>query len=132
MARRCLKEDGLFVLHTIWANDEKSHIDPWIDKYIFPNGVLPTISQIARAVEGLFVIEDMHNFGAYYDKTLMAWNEKFQTHRAEIAAEFGEKFCRMWEYYLLCCAGGFRSRGISVGQFVLSPKGVKGVYQAVR
>ena len=132
MARRCLRDDGLFVLHTIWANHENSHIDPWIDKYIFPNGVLPTVAQITKAVEGLFVIEDVHNFGAYYDRTLMAWNEKFQSNRAGIAAEFGEKFCRMWEYYLLCCAGGFRSRGISVGQFVLSPKGVKGVYQAVR
>jgi cyclopropane-fatty-acyl-phospholipid synthase len=131
-ARRAIKDDGLFVLHTIWANNESSHIDPWIDKYIFPNGVLPTIEQVAKACEGLFVIEDVHNFGTYYDRTLMAWNDKFQTHRKELAAELGEKFCRMWEYYLLCCAGGFRSRGISVGQFVLSPKGVKGVYEAVR
>ena len=132
MAHRCLKQGGLFLLHTIWGNTTSSHIDPWIDKYIFPNGVLPTIGQIAKAVEGLFVIEDVHNFGAYYDKTLMAWNEKFQSHRSEIARDYGEKFCRMWEYYLLCCAGGFRSRGISVGHFVLSPKGVPGVYQAVR
>ena len=132
VAKRCLKPGGLFVLHTIWANDANSHIDPWIDKYIFPHGVLPTVGQITSALEGLFVVEDVHNFGADYDKTLMAWNDKFQSHRGEIAKEFGEEFCRMWEYYLLCCAGGFRSRGISVGQFVLSPKGVPGVYHAVR
>jgi len=132
MVRRCLKPGGLFVLHTIWANLRSSHIDPWLDKYIFPNGVLPTVGQIADATEGLFVIEDAHNFGAYYDDTLMAWNRKFQSNRAKIASAFGEQFCRMWEYYLLCCAGGFRSRGISVGQFVLSPTGVRGVYQAVR
>jgi cyclopropane-fatty-acyl-phospholipid synthase len=131
-ARRSIKDGGLFVLHTIWANTRASHIDPWLDKYIFPNGVLPTVGQIAEAVEGLFVIEDVHNFGADYDKTLMAWNAKFQEHRKALAAELGERFCRMWEYYLLCCAGGFRSRGISVGQFVLSPRGVDGVYRAVR
>jgi cyclopropane-fatty-acyl-phospholipid synthase len=137
MARRLLKEDGLFVLHTIWAN-EPYPIDPWIDKYIFPNGALPTVGQIATAVHGLFTMEDVHNFGAYYDRTLMAWNEKFQSHRAAVAALIsrmggdGERFCRMWEYYLLSCAGGFRSREISVGQFVLSPRGVRGGYQSVR
>jgi len=136
-ARRLVKEDGLFVLHTIWAN-EPYPIDPWIDKYIFPNGALPTVGQVATAVHGLFTVEDVHNFGAYYDKTLMAWNEKFQSNRAAVAALIsrmgrdGERFCRMWEYYLLSCAGGFRSREISVGQFVLSPRGVRGGYRSVR
>jgi cyclopropane-fatty-acyl-phospholipid synthase len=136
-ARRLLRNEGLFLLHTIWGN-EPSALDPWIDKYIFPNGALPTIGQIGTAVHGLFVIEDVHNFGADYDKTLMAWNAKFQSNRAAIAALMnnkghdGERFCRMWEYYLLSCAGGFRSREISVGQFVLSPRGVPGGYQSVR
>jgi cyclopropane-fatty-acyl-phospholipid synthase len=136
-ARRLLREDGLFLLHTIWQN-ELSPLDPWIDKYIFPNGALPTVGQIGTAVHGLFVVEDVHNFGPDYDKTLMAWNAKFQSNRAEVAALMarkghdGERFCRMWEYYLLCCAGGFRSREISVGQFVLSPRGVREGYQSVR
>jgi cyclopropane fatty-acyl-phospholipid synthase-like methyltransferase len=71
------------------------------------------VGQIATAVHGLFTIEDVHNFGAYYDKTLMAWNEKFQSNRAAVAALIsrkgrdGERFCRMWEYYLLSCAGIF-------------------------
>lgn len=129
-ARRCLRPGGVFVLHTIWSNQRNSHIDPWIDKYIFPHGVLPSVGQIAKAVEGLFVIEDVHNFGADYDRTLMAWNEKFQRHRGDIAAKLGEEFCRMWEYYLLSCAGGFRARAINVGQFVLSPSGVRGGYRA--
>lgn len=131
-ARRLIKEDGLFCLHTIWGNEPDPKIDPWLDKYIFPNGVLPTVGQVTSAVHGLFVVEDVHNFGADYDKTLMAWNDKFQTNRAPLAQKHGERFCRMWEYYLLCCAGGFRSRVISVGQFVLSPKGVPGVYETVR
>jgi cyclopropane-fatty-acyl-phospholipid synthase len=125
-ARRAIADDGLFLLHTIWANDVCPTIDPWLDKYIFPNGVLPTVGQVATAVEDLFVIENVENFGAYYDRTLMAWYANFQINRAALSARYGERFCRMWDYYLRCCAGGFRSRGINVGQFVLSPKGVPG------
>jgi cyclopropane-fatty-acyl-phospholipid synthase len=131
-ARRALKEDGLFLLHTIVENERYPAIDPWQDRYIFPNGDLPSVGEIASAVEGLFVIEDFHNFGAYYDQTLMAWNENFQALRAPMARRHGERFCRMWEYYLLQNAAAFRCRHISVGQFVLSPHGVDGVYQAVR
>ncbi|HXQ47242.1 MAG TPA: cyclopropane fatty acyl phospholipid synthase [Caulobacteraceae bacterium] len=125
-ARRWLADDGLFVLHTIWANEAYPTIDPWLDKYIFPNGCLPTVGQVCDAAEGLFVVENIENFGPDYDRTLMAWYAKFQTNRAAISAKYGERFCRMWDYYLCCCAGGFRSRGISVGQFVLSPRGVPG------
>jgi cyclopropane-fatty-acyl-phospholipid synthase len=131
-ARRALDRDGLFLLHTIWENQRHPTIDPWQDKYIFPNGDLPSIGEITTAVEGLFVVEDVHNFGVYYERTLMAWNEKFQSNRAAMAQKHGERFCRMWEYYLLQNAGAFRSRHISVGQFVLSPRGVRGGYEAVR
>ena len=131
-ARRALKDDGFFLLHTIWENARYPTIDPWQNKYIFPNGDLPSVGEIATALEGLFVVEDAHNFGAYYDRTLMAWNEKFQSHRAEMASRHGTRFCRMWEYYLLQSAGAFRCRHISVGQFVLSPHGLRGGYQSVR
>lgn len=125
-ARRWIADDGLFLLHTIWANEAYPTIDPWLDKYIFPNGCLPTVGQVGDAVEGLFVVENVENFGSYYDRTLMAWYARFQSNWAAISAKYGERFCRMWDYYLRCCAGGFRSRAISVGQFVLSPKGVPG------
>ncbi|MGH7023412.1 MAG: cyclopropane fatty acyl phospholipid synthase [Caulobacteraceae bacterium] len=125
-ARRAIADNGLFLLHTILANERAETIEPWLDKYIFPGGVLPTAGQIGEACEGLFVVEDVENFGAYYDLTLMAWHAKFQSNRAVIAARHGERFCRMWDYYLLCCAGGFRSRQIGLAQFVLSPKGVPG------
>jgi cyclopropane-fatty-acyl-phospholipid synthase len=131
-ARRYMKEDGLFLLHTIWENERYPTIDTWQNKYIFPNGDLPSVGEIATAVEGLFVVEDVHNFGVYYDKTLMAWNEKFQSHRSEMVSKHGERFCRMWEYYLMQSAGAFRCRHISVGQFVLSPHGLRGGYQSVR
>ncbi|HEX3753449.1 MAG TPA: cyclopropane fatty acyl phospholipid synthase [Rhizomicrobium sp.] len=131
-ARQYLKDDGLFLLHTIWENERYPAIDAWQDKYIFPNGDLPSLGEITSAVEGLFVVEDVHNFGAYYDKTLMAWNANFQSRRPAIVEQLGERFARMWEYYLLQNAAAFRSRHINVGQFVLSPRGLRGGYETVR
>ncbi|KPG92131.1 cyclopropane fatty acyl phospholipid synthase [Pseudomonas sp. RIT-PI-q] len=128
---RCLKDDGLFLLHTIGKNITKTAPDPWIDKYIFPNGDLPSIAQIAASIEGLFVAEDLHNFGADYDKTLMAWFHSFEKNWGVFAAELGERFYRMWKYYLLSCAGAFRARDIQLWQWVLSKKGVLGGYERV-
>ncbi|HEY3812533.1 MAG TPA: cyclopropane fatty acyl phospholipid synthase [Caulobacteraceae bacterium] len=126
VAHRALRRDGLLLLHTIWTDARRPAIEPWLNKYIFPNGVLPTVGDVGRAVEGLFTVEDVENFGVYYDRTLMAWRDKFQSNREAISRKYGERFCRMWTYYLCSCAGGFRSRIISVGQFVLSPRGVPG------
>ena len=131
-ARKHLKQDGMFLLHTIWENERHPVIDPWQDKYIFPNGDLPSLGQITSAVEGLFVVEDVHNFGADYDRTLMAWNANFQARRKELAEKHGDRFCRMWEYYLLQTAAAFRCRYLSVGQLVLSPTGLRGGYRSVR
>jgi cyclopropane-fatty-acyl-phospholipid synthase len=131
-ARRLLKEDGVFLLHTIWENERHPVIDAWQDKYIFPNGDLPSLGEIASAVEGLFVVEDVHNFGPDYDRTLMAWNANFQPRRAELALRHGERFCRMWEYYLLQNAAAFRCRHINVGQLVLTPSGLRDGYASVR
>jgi len=131
-ARRALKDGGLFLLHTIWENERHPVVDPWQDKYIFPNGDLPSMGEVTSAVEGLFVVEDVHNFGTYYDNTLMAWNDNFQSRRDEMEQRHGSRFCRMWEYYLLQNAAAFRCRHISVGQFVLSPNGLRGGYQSVR
>ncbi len=131
-ARRLLKEDGIFLLHTIWENERYPVIDAWQDKYIFPNGDLPSLGEITSAVEGLFVVEDVHNFGADYDRTLMAWNDDFQARRLEMASRHGQRFCRMWEYYLLQNAAAFRCRHINVGQLVLTPHGLRGGYETVR
>lgn len=129
VAQRCLTEDGLFLLHTIGKNERDSFPDPWIDKYIFPNGDLPSISQIGDAVEGLFVVEDLHNFGADYDKTLMAWHANFEAAWPCFKDRLGNRFYRMWRYYLLSCAGAFRSRDIQLWQWVLSRDGVVGGYR---
>lgn len=132
VARRCLREGGLFLLHSIGSSRAAYRGESWMDKYIFPNGMLPSIQQLGKAMENRFVMEDWHNFGADYDCTLMAWHGNFIAKRDEFAERFGERFCRMWEYYLLSCAGAFRARKIQLWQLVLSPAGVAGGYQSVR
>ena len=128
VAHRCLADDGLFLLHTIGKNRRNTAPDPWIDKYIFPNGELPTIGQIADASGGLFVTEDLHNFGADYDRTLMAWHANFEAAWPRFAQSMGERFGRMWRYYLMSCAGAFRARDIQLWQWVLSKNGLPGGY----
>ncbi len=131
VARRSLKEDGLFLLHSIGKNESGGAIDPWIDKYIFPNGSLPSMQEIAAASERDFVIEDWHSFGADYDRTLMAWHARFEAAWPDLLPRYGPRFYRMWRYYLLCCAGTFRARDNQLWQVVLSPRGVSGGYRRV-
>jgi len=123
VAARCLKPGGLFLLHTIGGNVSTHACDPWISKYIFPNGMLPSIAQIARASEGLFVMEDWHNLGPNYDPTLMAWLRNFRAAWPRLKERYGEHFRRMWEYYLQSCAGAFRARDIQLWQVVFSTPG---------
>ncbi len=129
---RCLKEDGLFLLHTIGGSKSVRSVDPWMNRYIFPNGMLPSIRQLGGAIEGIFVMEDWHNFSADYDKTLMSWHSNLENHWAEIKANYDERFHRMWIYYLLSCAGAFRARRNQLWQIVLSKKGVMGGYKSFR
>ena len=130
--RRCLGEDGLFLLHTIGNSVSQKCVDPWFDKYIFPNSFIPSIKQITAAAEGLFVIEDIHNFGHYYDPTLMSWFRNFDSNWNRLKARYDDRFYRMWKYYLLSSAGTFRSRSLQVWQIVLSKKGIRGGYAALR
>lgn len=126
VASRNLKPDGLFLLHTIGANQTNLHVDAWIDKYIFPNGCLPSVRHIAEASEGRFVMEDWHNIGADYDRTLMAWYKNFKQAWPMLSEGYSERFERMFTYYLNACAGAFRSRDIQLWQVLFSPKGVEG------
>lgn len=132
VVHNCLKDDGLFLLHTIGANRTHFGGDPWIDRYIFPNGELPSLVQIGKAIEGRFVMEDWHNFGADYDKTLMAWHANVDAAWDELGQKYDERFRRMWRYYLLTCAGSFRARRNQLWQVVLSKSGVRGGYRAPR
>lgn len=130
--RRSLKPDGLFLLHCIGSNGGGCGADPWLTRYIFPNGALPSASALTRALEGVFVMEDWHNFGAYYDSTLMAWHARFRRGCEEGAFACDERLRRMYDYYLLSCAGAFRSRCIQLWQLALSPEGVPGGYDCRR
>ena len=132
VVRRHLAEDGLFLLHTIGSNRSLRKNDPWTERYIFPNSMLPSARQIAAALEGVFVLEDWHGFGPDYDRTLMAWHANVERHWPELAGRYDERFHRMWTYFLLSSAGGFRARKNQLWQLVLSPRGVPGGYRAPR
>ncbi len=129
---RTLAEDGLFLLHTIGNRYSVTYGEQWSNKYIFPNGMLPSLVQIFKATEKLFVTEDLHNFGADYDSTLMAWLENFEAHWQQLKSKYGERFYRHWKYYLCMMAGSFRARNIQLWQIVFSKKGILGGYRSVR
>ncbi len=133
IANRCLSDDGLFLLHTIGNNKSVKANDLWTDKYIFPNGMLPSVAQLGKAIENFFVMEDWHNFGPDYDKTLMAWYENFDKNWDKIKNNYSDCFYRMWKYFLLSAAGSFRSRRRNqLWQIVLSKNGIPGGYQSIR
>lgn len=127
--RDSLNGNGLFLLHTIGSNLTKTEGDPWINKYIFPNGMLPSMEQLSKASEGLFIMENWANFGAYYDPTLMAWYERFEKNWECLKKRYDHRFYRMWRYYLLACAGTFRARATQLWQIVFSKYGIQGGYQ---
>ncbi len=128
-----LKDRGLMLLHTIGTNESSNSHDPWIDKYIFPNGELPSVKQIARAAEPGFVVEDLHNFGPDYARTLKAWDANFQAGWPKLKHRYDERFYRMWRYYLNVCAGAFRARNIQLWQWVFSKPGHRSrAYRAPR
>ncbi len=131
-AARCLRPEGMFLLHTIGTNLSGRVGDPWSDKYIFPDGMLPSMRQLSSAAEGLFKIEDLHSFGHYYDPTLLAWNRNFTAGWDRIKERYSQRFFRMWRFYLLSSAGSFRARRNQLWQIVLSPLKSSGVYESVR
>jgi cyclopropane-fatty-acyl-phospholipid synthase len=120
---RTMKDDGIAFFHTIGANTTNTSTDAWTDKYIFPNGMLPSIAYLGRAMEGLFVMEDWHNFGPDYDRTLLAWHRNFENAWPELKKDYSERFYRMWRFYLLTAAAGFRSRRNQLWQVVMTKPG---------
>lgn len=120
---RTLKPGGVGFFHTIGANTSQMRTNAWTEKYIFPNSMLPSIAQLATAMEGLFIVEDWHNFGPDYDPTLMAWHRNFEQAWPELKERYSERFYRMWRYYLLSAAGGFRSRYNQLWQVVFTRPG---------
>jgi cyclopropane-fatty-acyl-phospholipid synthase len=129
---RNLKDDGLFLLHSIGSSEQKDITDPWIDRYIFPNGVIPSLKQICKAFEKHFVLLDWHNFGYDYDRTLMEWLRKFKLAWPALKDQYDDRFYRMWEYYLNVCAASFRSGKNQLWQIVLTKPGANVNYKSLR
>ncbi len=128
-----LKDDGIMLHHTIGNNRSVQAVSPWIDKYIFPGGVIPSLAQIAKATEKLLIIEDVENFGPYYDKTLMAWHHNFiKNYKKLDHNKYDQRFYRMWEFYLLSCAGSFRARHLQLFQIVFRKIRAAETYKAYR
>ena len=120
VVHNALKDEGCFLLHTIGLHFSVVKGGSWLSKYIFPGAMLPSVTQIGKASERLFIIEDMHNIGPHYDKTLMCWFENFDAHYPMLKDKYDDRFYRMWKYYLLSSAGNFRSRDAQVWQVLLS------------
>lgn len=131
-ARELLKDDGLFLLHTIGNNKSETITDSWIHRYIFPNGQLPSIQQVGASIENFFVMEDWHNFGVDYERTLRAWSKNFDAAWPSLKEKYGERFYRMWHYWLSISIGSFQARQNQLWQIVLSKHGVPGGYQSTR
>lgn len=120
VAHDALQPGGLALVHTIGSNRSDGGVDPWIERYIFPNSVLPSLARLAAASEPNFIAEDVHSFGPYYDRTLMEWERRFREGWEHVSERYDERFYRMWRFYLLACAASFRIRGIQLWQFLLS------------
>lgn len=135
-AHAALKEDGIFLLHCFGGTyPTPNRMQPetrWVEKYIFPGMALPSVGQIYTASDSLFIPQDLQNFGKYYDPTLMAWFANCEKNQRAIKERYGERFYRLWRYYLLLCAGGFRSGKYHLWQMVFSKKPLPQVYETVR
>jgi len=127
-----LRDDGYFLLHTIGGNISMHDNEPWVEKYIFPHGVIPSIRQIGEATEDIFSMEDWHNFGPDYDTTLMAWYANFEAQWGLLQGSYDTRFYRMWKYYLLSAAASFRVRYLQLWQIVFTKIGEKRKYVPVR
>ena len=132
VVRSCLKEEGAFLLHTIGGNESTTTSDPWVEKYIFPNGMMPSAEQIAKASEGIFIFDDWHNIGPHYDKTLMCWYDNFVNNYEKLKDKYDNEFYRMWTYWLLSSAANFRSRSLQLWQVLFSIEGSKRPIQTYR
>jgi cyclopropane-fatty-acyl-phospholipid synthase len=121
--RDLLDDDGVALIHTIGRADGPGAANAWINKYIFPGGYVPALSEILPAIEraGLYVT-DVEVLRLHYAETLKAWRQRFNANRERVAAIYDERFCRMWEFYLAGCEAGFRHGGLLNFQIQLSKR----------
>ena len=118
---RLLTGDGVALVHTIGRSDGPGVTSPFVSRYIFPGAYSPALSELLPAIErsGL-IVTDIEVLRLHYAETLKAWRERFTARREEAARILGERFCRMWEFYLSGAEGGFRHQGLVVFQIQLA------------
>jgi cyclopropane-fatty-acyl-phospholipid synthase len=123
MLQRNLKDDGIALLHSIGRRDGKSPTNPWFERYIFPGSHVPSLAEVLPSIEksGL-IVTDIEILRLHYADTLAAWRTRFLSHWAEAEAVLGNRFCRMWEFYLASAEAGFRYGGLMVFQIQLARK----------
>ncbi|MCG9971885.1 cyclopropane fatty acyl phospholipid synthase [Christiangramia crocea] len=129
---RNLKDEGICLLHFIGGNESRYTTDAWIDKYIFPQGLIPSITQIGKAMGNDMILQDLHNFGLYYDKTLMAWHENFKEAWPRLKEYYNNFFYKMWEFYLCSSAAAFRAQRLNLWQLVITKREFPHIYHSVR
>jgi len=133
VCNRCLKDDGILLLHTIGISHKSvMGLDHWIHKYIFPNGYVPYYMEVCKAIEGMWVIEDWHNFGFDYSKTLAAWERKFEKNWPSLKHKYAPEFHTIWQTYLQAAQAAFLSRTLQLWQIVLTKDGFKNGYLSYR
>ena len=126
--RRCLAPGGLSLIQTIGSNSRAAKTDPWVDRYIFPESDIPSAKQLMEAAQDVLLMEDWHSFPQDYDRTFMCWYDNLSAAWTGLRSRYDERFFRMWRYFLLCAAGGFRARTNQIWQIVFSADGVPGGY----
>ena len=131
-AYRCLKDKGLFIVHTNGDNETSRYYEPWMAKYIFPNSMIPSAKQLTTAFDDLFMLEDWHVFSGHYHRTLMAWYDNFLANWHKLQDKYGERFYRMWCYYLLFAAASHRTRCAQLWHLVLSKNAMGETYTSER
>lgn len=127
-----LNTNGICLLSFIGGNKTRHNTDPWINKYIFPNGMIPSLAQLGKAIENKFVLEDLQNIGLHYDKTIMTWKANFKNAWDDLKEKYDETFYRMWDFYLSCSAASFRARALNLWEMILLKPDFSGPYQAFR
>lgn len=129
---KSLTDEGICLLHFIAGNETDLNTDPWIHKYIFPNGLIPSLTQIGKAMEKKLLLEDLHNIGLNYDYTLMSWIENFKDSWKSLKNQYDDTFYRMWIFYLAVSAASFRSRRLNLWQLVVTKPSFHKEYRSVR
>jgi cyclopropane-fatty-acyl-phospholipid synthase len=132
VVHRCLHPHGLALLHTIGTQTGARVPDPWIERYVFPNSAIPRLDDVVAALEPWFTVEDLHNFGLDYVRTLEAWRERFDAAWPRLESGYGPEFRRLWHYYLAASTASFRARRNHLWQFVLAPHARDEAYRGVR